>query len=63
MDIKTHSETAHRETATIYQFPTSRIRSTAAERERAAMSDEVSAALDNCWYHSDAIRQAALPNS
>jgi hypothetical protein len=50
-------------TATIYQFPVL-ARRAVADRQRSAeaaveaMSQRILDALDNCWYHDTAVRQA-----
>jgi len=56
--------TAHRITAKIYQFPL-QPRLAAAQRLRnaeviaEAMPQHVCNALDNCWYHDEAVRDSA----
>lgn len=53
----------HRESAKIYQFPTNHIRRSAFRSDVApavefAASDICYEALENCWYHEEAVRQA-----
>ncbi|MEI1246709.1 glutamine synthetase translation inhibitor GstI [Rhizobium aouanii] len=55
----------HRESATIYQFPVKAIRN-ANRFERARLmereaADVCDAALDSCWYHDEAVRDADRP--
>jgi len=58
MNVNTHQGTAK-----IYQFPVL-ARRAAVERQRSAqavveaMSQNMCDALDNCWYHDMAVRQA-----
>ncbi|MGO8188647.1 glutamine synthetase translation inhibitor GstI [Rhizobium leguminosarum] len=55
----------HRESATIYQLPVKAIRN-ANRFERARLmereaADVCDAALDSCWYHDEAVRDADRP--
>jgi hypothetical protein len=59
--MNTHTE---QRTAKIYQFPVPSARAAADRRRSAevaveAMSERICDALDNCWYHDAAVRQAA----
>jgi hypothetical protein len=54
----------HRETATIYQFPKRPVRRngfvpSAAPTVELEPSDICYAALENCWYHEEAVREDA----
>lgn len=48
-----------RVSAKIYQFPIKRMKLRLAEKQ--AEVDYCAAALDNCWYHDEAVRQDRKP--
>jgi len=50
----------YRESAQIIPFPLKKPRFTAMQQETAAIPDVCAAALDSCWYHTDAISEASL---
>nr|WP_329605572.1 DUF2735 domain-containing protein [Rhizobium alarense] len=51
----------YRESAQIIPFPLKKSRFSAMEERERAIPDVCAAALDSCWYHSDAIREADKP--
>ena len=51
----------YRESAQIIPFPLKKPRFTAMQQEVAAIPDVCAAALDSCWYHTDAITEASRP--
>ena len=59
------STITHRETAKIYQFPVRPRMAVANQRSSTdaaeLMTQRISDAVEACWYHDAAIKQAAVP--